>query len=94
MSENMFERHPLLTVAARLLMALKAHGPQSQIELTKSAKVAASAARYNLELLREMGLVKEERAGTFPFKILYSLTEKGEKVAELLEQLKRLLESP
>ncbi|MEM3390548.1 MAG: winged helix-turn-helix domain-containing protein [Nitrososphaerota archaeon] len=78
------------TSACRILiLLLKEAYPVSEIIY----KVGASQqAVYNaLRKLKDAGLIQEELEKEFPRRRLISLTDKGRKVAEKLEEIERLL---
>jgi len=79
------------TTALRILIYLLKRGTASRTDLRKDIDASVAAIYNALPKLRKLGLIKEEGKGSFPFTIHVSLTEKGQKVAEHIAEIERIL---
>jgi DNA-binding MarR family transcriptional regulator len=79
------------TTALRILVYLLKRGAASRTDLRRDIDASVAAIYNALPKLRKLGLIKEEGKESFPFTIHVSLTEKGKKVAEHLEEIERIL---
>ncbi len=76
----------------RILVALKREKQGSATAIQKAAKIGNYyAAKTLLDYLKSKGLVEEDYDRGPPAKYIYFLTEKGNKAAELAEELLKLL---
>jgi len=81
----------LLTLKGTWLIVLNLyrHGPMRYSEIVKIVGYSTTANRA-LKALERMGFI-EKQALTEPYRpVIYSLTEKGKKLARILEQLESL----
>lgn len=76
---------------APIIVYLKSHNKASRTEL-KGAGIGSQQAIYNaLPLLKEYGLIEERKPTGFGRRIDIFLTPKGQKVAQCLLELEKLL---
>ncbi len=71
----------------KVLIALLRYGESTISELKERAGLSLTGIYNSLRKLLDMGLVEEVRESRFPFRRLIRLTDRGRKVALLLEQL-------
>jgi len=67
--------------------------PLTLLELSKRVDCSNDTMRSAVEVLLKIGVVQQKIEKGPPPRRLISLTEKGKKVAELLEQIEEVLES-
>jgi DNA-binding MarR family transcriptional regulator len=82
---------PIITPASRILIVLLRNGELLMSDIIVKAKLSRQAVFNNVRDLLEAGLVTEKREEGFPPRRLISLTEKGRKVAEKLEEIEEEL---
>ena len=85
------QRKIIVDEASVLLITLLKYGRLSLLELREKSNLSNQTVYNNARRLKEMGLIQEELEEEFPRRRLISLTEKGKKVAEKLEEIERLL---
>jgi DNA-binding MarR family transcriptional regulator len=85
------QRKIIIDEAGVLMITLLKYGRLSLLELREKSDLSNQTVYNNVKRLLEMGLIQEELEETFPRRRLISLTEKGRKVAEKLEEIERLL---
>ncbi len=86
------DRFDELTAVIRVILFLKKH-PKSNIStiinnVTAGQKAVYSAKKY----LQDNNLLEIETITTFPYNDIFSLNEHGQKIAEHLEDVQKLLE--
>ncbi|HDI07133.1 MAG TPA: hypothetical protein ENF76_02075 [Candidatus Bathyarchaeota archaeon] len=79
------------TSALRILAYLKTKKKASRTDLRRNINASTSALYNALAKLKRLNLIKEESQETFPFTVKVSLTSKGEKIAEHVEEIEKLL---
>jgi len=79
------------TAACRILVYLYKEGDFAVSEIIRKVGSSQQAIYNALRKLRDAGLIQEELEETFPRRRLISLTEKGRKVAEKLEEIEEEL---
>lgn len=87
------QRKIIVDEAGVLLITLLKHDRLSLNELREKSELSNQTVYNNAKRLVEMGLIQEELEKEFPRRRLISLTEKGRKVAEKLEEIERVLVS-
>jgi len=85
------QRKIIIDEAGVLMITLLKYGRLSLLELREKSDLSNQTVYNNVKRLLEMGLIQEELEETFPRRRLISLTEKGRKVAEKLEEIEELL---
>jgi DNA-binding MarR family transcriptional regulator len=87
------QRKIIIDEAGVLMITLLKYGRLSLLELREKSDLSNQTVYNNVKRLLEMGLIQEELEETFPRRRLISLTEKGRKVAEKLEEIEEELGS-
>jgi DNA-binding MarR family transcriptional regulator len=85
------QRKIIVDEAGVLMITLLKYGRLSLLELREKSDLSNQTVYNNVKRLLEMGLIQEELEETFPRRRLISLTEKGKKVAEKLEEIEEEL---
>jgi DNA-binding MarR family transcriptional regulator len=85
------QRKIIIDEAGVLMITLLKYGRLSLLELREKSDLSNQTVYNNVKRLLEMGLIQEELEETFPRRRLISLTEKGRKVAEKLEEIEEEL---
>lgn len=85
------QRKIIVDEAGVLLITLLKHGRLSLNELREKSDLSNQTVYNNARRLKEMNLIQEELEESFPRRRFISLTEKGRKVAEKLEEIERIL---
>ena len=75
----------------QILLALGKKGPLTLKELKKRVDASMVSMVTAIPKLEEIGLVEERLEDKFPRRKIISLTEKGEIVAEKLNEIERLI---
>ncbi|MCX7914373.1 MAG: winged helix-turn-helix transcriptional regulator [Thermodesulfovibrionales bacterium] len=88
---NGMQRKIIVDEAGVLLITLLKYGKLSLLELREKSELSNQTVYNNARRLKEMGLIQEELENEFPRRRLISLTEKGRKVAEKLEEIEGML---
>ncbi|MEM3580933.1 MAG: winged helix DNA-binding protein [Candidatus Bathyarchaeia archaeon] len=79
------------TGSIRILLFLSKKGATTLTEIKDNVNCSLSAIYNALRKLKDAGLIQEELEKEFPRRRLVSLTDKGRKVAEKLEEIERIL---
>ena len=79
------------TGSIRIMLFLNKKGAATLTDIKDGVNCSLSAIYNALRKLRDAGLIQEELEQEFPRRRLISLTEKGKKVAEKLEEIERVL---
>jgi len=79
------------TGSIRIMLFLNKKGAVTLTDIKGGVNCSLSAIYNALRKLRDAGLIQEELEETFPRRRLISLTEKGRKVAEKLEEIEKSL---
>jgi DNA-binding MarR family transcriptional regulator len=84
----------LLSPAQEILIVLNRNNKKdlTMSDIVFIGKMNRQTVYNNLRILLNLGLVVEKREDGFPPRRLISLTEKGRKVAEKLEEIEKVLE--
>jgi len=83
---------PLSETEAKVLMALHDERKCYVTELQQKAKISRTAIYNAIRKLEKLNLiVVREQLETFPFQKYIEITDKGEKIAELLIQVEDIL---
>jgi len=79
----------LLSPAQEILVVLNRNHDQewTMTDIVTNGKMNRQTVYNNLKILLELGLITEKKEEGFPPRRLISLTEKGRKVAEKLEEI-------
>lgn len=85
------QRKIIIDEAGVLLITLLKYGKLSLNELREKSELSNQTVYNNARRLKEMELIQEELEQEFPRRRLISLTEKGRKVAEKLEEIEKIL---
>lgn len=83
----------LLSPAQEILMVLNSDSKKewTMSDIVSIGKMNRQTVYNNLRILLNLGLITEKREEGFPPRRLISLTEKGKKVAEKLEEIEEVL---
>ena len=83
----------LLSPAQEILMVLNSDSKKewTMSDIVSFGKMNRQTVYNNLRILLSLGLITEKREEGFPPRRLISLTEKGRKVAEKLEEIEVIL---
>jgi len=81
------QRKIIIDEAGVLMITLLKYGRLSLLELREKSDLSNQTVYNNVKRLLEMGLIQEELEQEFPRRRLISLTEKGKRVAEKLEEI-------
>ena len=81
---------PLKESEGKVLLALLVHDTPI-MTLPKEAKLGSSAVYNSVRWLSERGLVAETREKEAPRRRMIGLTEKGQKIATMLQQIEETL---
>jgi len=81
------------TSALRILAYLKKKHEASRTDLRRNIDASTSALYNALKKLKNLNLIKEETQKTFPFTVKVSLTQKGEKIAQHVTEIEKLLKT-
>ncbi|MEN3026074.1 MAG: MarR family transcriptional regulator [Candidatus Methanosuratincola petrocarbonis] len=79
------------TSACQVLVFILNNGPAPVSEIIRKGGLSQTSLYNALRKLKDAGLIEEKFEEDFPRRRLISLTEKGMKVAEKLEEIERLL---
>jgi len=79
------------TTALRILIYLLEKEKASRIDLRRNIEASVAAIYNALPKLKKLKLIEEESQGKFPFTVHVRLTRKGQKVAEHLAEIGRIL---
>lgn len=79
------------TGSIRIILFINKKGASTLTDIKNGVDCSISAIYNALRKLKDAGLIQEELEQEFPRRRLISLTEKGRKVAEKLEEIERLL---
>lgn len=82
---------PLSESESKVLLALLKEGQAPIMSLPELAGLGGNAVYNSVRWLSEKGLATDQREREPPRKRMIGLTEKGKKVASLLEQVEKLL---
>ncbi|MCW4024517.1 MAG: hypothetical protein NWF01_05720 [Candidatus Bathyarchaeota archaeon] len=87
------DRFDELTAVIRVILFLKKH-PKSNIStiinnVTAGQKAVYSAKKY----LQDNNLIEIETKTTLPYNDIFSLNEQGQKIAEYLESIQKILDT-
>ncbi|MEM4213931.1 MAG: winged helix-turn-helix transcriptional regulator [Candidatus Methanomethylicaceae archaeon] len=86
------QRKIIVDEAGVLLITLLKYGKLSLLELREKSDLSNQTVYNNARRLKELGLIQEELEKEFPRRRLISLTEKGRKVAEKLEEIEIIIQ--
>ncbi|MEM3390464.1 MAG: winged helix DNA-binding protein [Thermoproteota archaeon] len=79
------------TDSIRIFLFLSKKGATTLTEIKDNVNYSLSAIYNALRKLKDAGLIQEELEKEFPRRRLISLTDKGRKVAEKLEEIEKVL---
>jgi len=79
------------TTAIRILIYLLEKGKASRTDLRREIEASVAAIYNALPKLKNLTLIEEESQENFPFTVHVSLTRKGQKVAEHLAEIGRII---
>lgn len=76
-----------------ILLALEKKGGKLNIsDLADYVKGSYTTIYKSVDNLKQLGLLEERKADRFPFTRIIELTEKGRKVAEYLEEIRKIVQ--
>lgn len=87
----MAKMNDLINGNRKVLLALLKYGESTISELKERAGMSLTGIYNSIRKLLDVGLIEEVRESKFPFRRMIRLTEKGRKIASLLEQLDSLI---
>ena len=80
-----------LTAVIRLILYLYKHPCSNTTRILKSSSAGQKAFYSAKKFLEENGLLEIETSQKLPYNPLYSLTDKGKKIAEHLSEIEKIL---
>ncbi|MEN3037109.1 MAG: MarR family transcriptional regulator [Candidatus Methanosuratincola petrocarbonis] len=85
------DNESIISQAQKILMVLLKHGEMTLSDISFKGNFNRQTVTNNVRILLQNQLVTEKREEGFPPRRLISLTEKGRKVAEKLEEIEKIL---
>ena len=79
------------TATVRVLLFLYRNPNSGITKVIRETRAGQKAIYSAIEFLMKCDLIKKSRSSTFPYNPLFSLTEKGMKVAEHLAEIEKIL---
>jgi hypothetical protein len=92
MSSPLLDRFDELSAVARVILFLKKH-PKSNISTIINGVTAGQRAVYSAKkFLQDNNLLEIETKTTLPYNDIFSLNERGQKIAEHIVEIQKLLD--